>query len=137
MNMEIKTDSTLSISRISSNEGDYVRIKVTDIDSNSSFLLDLSLADFAHAVTGCVVTVPMTIPGDPANFGKVYETKHFSVGVDSNDKDKAIVALEKACPEGWHVSTYLGSQRSFTYLDGKCKAANTYLYRWVKKEEVS
>lgn len=52
----------------------------------------------------------------------------------SKKKETALVELEKACPDGWELDPYLGSQGSF-FSKGERNFARASARRWVEKKE--
>ena len=73
--------------------------------------------------------------------GKYYDSKHFSFELperlkgNSFRKSKELKEYMKSiCPDGWEISTYLGSQSSFKY-DGKGNTTvNTYIFRYLDEK---
>jgi len=66
---------------------------------------------------------------------KLLETYRLQVSEeDYYNKAKCEELLKGACPDGWLMSTYLGSQSSFVREDGEY-FVQTHIYKWVDISE--
>ena len=125
-----------SISRIQAHEGQYISIRITDDESLVLLCeLKLTLEEFARLMFNESVSGINAVLGDTTKLGKVRESKTFEFKVCDcggyyYSKDKAIKEGLKACPEGWEMSTYFGSQESIFTKDGDTWA-RTKIYRWI------
>lgn len=65
-----------------------------------------------------------------------WKTLEFAMpeGSAYHDKKAAEETAKTACPEGWEMSSYFGSQESFFMQDGK-QMARTTIRRWVALED--
>ncbi len=119
--MSDKLQALLTISRDSRGT---INIEVTDRVSHTTFLrLEVAPHEFAMAVTGFSRQDCTAELQGVECLGKRLVTEARSLvyphGV-SSDRDHLEQWLsENGQEEGWILSTYLGSQRSITYKDGK------------------
>ena len=147
----------LTISRPSGGRHDgnpCIKIAVDDCDSRIQFLeLEVSLADFALALTGLSeVECNMVVRG-LQNVGKVRETQSLAIvlekaflkerGIQPYGREMEQYLVEDPDgiraqheTDGWKVDTYLRSQTSIT-PDGKSDTAirlNVRRYRFVEQQ---
>lgn len=129
----------LTISRVHSNrEPDYIEVRLCDDDAAIEVATaKLSLAHFAAAVTGLGHVDCEIETRGMEHVGKKLETDTLELPMlpDSNrgDKEAAIAAAKRWCPQGWTPDLCFGSQNSFFQRDGKLWARTT-IRRWVDKE---
>ena len=124
----------ITIGRPSCGSGEkYISIQIKDESSRIRFLeVKISLDQFAECITGrSEVPIMMTVSG-LEHIGKVKESKPMSFPISSHDRDLAAKLAKELCPEGWLVSKYFGSQKSFSHDNAEGYTAHTTIYRYVE-----
>lgn len=133
------TKGKITISRISSNQENYLPIKITidDVDAVTQFLeIEMSLENFAECLTGLAARPCEFKTRGLQNIGKKREMADFTIELPEgtinrrNSEEVATERAEKLCPDGWIVSTYFNSQSSFYRENGK-EYARTNIFRWI------
>lgn len=113
----------VTISRVTYSDHEAVNISIEDVNSGIQFAeLELSLESFGQAVTGLSYReADLTVRG-LQYIGKrqVTEKRTIECPLTTYDRTKLESWLrENAQEEGWIVNTYLGSQTSVSYKEGK------------------
>jgi hypothetical protein len=137
----MKHKAELSISRPSYGDGrKKISILVNDSEARIEFLeIEIDLEAFSECITGLGhCDCEMEVRG-LQNVGKKIENMPIVFEVPkelrySRNKYKIQTLAEKATPDGWHCSTYFGSQNSFFSKDDK-DFARTTASRWVDKPQ--
>lgn len=135
----MKINGKLTISRWHSSDRDTIHITFVDEDACIEFAeATLTPEQFALAITGTGHTdCDMEVRGlDRVGKKMEHDSLEFPLGVTSYDKNAKEVAAKKsreACPEGWKLDAYFGSQGSFFQRDGETWARCT-IRRWVEKD---
>lgn len=110
-----------------------ISIQVRDVSSQNKFIeIELPYEDFVVALNHGIGYGSATINKLDV-VGKVKESKEFIFDFECNSYGNCKqLAYEKAlelCPDGWNVSNYFESKKSFS--NGK---ARTTIFRYVDKE---
>jgi hypothetical protein len=133
------TQGKITISRIQSNQENYLPIKITidDVNAVTQFLeIEMSLEDFAECLTGLAARPCVFDARGLERIGKKREMQDFIFELPdgtmfgSKTKEIATELAIKLSPIGWEVSTYFNSQNSFFKENGK-EWARTHILRWV------
>lgn len=121
----------VTISRRNNNK---VYIGIEDSNSHIEFVeVELTLEDYAMIITGLSsVAGEVTYRGlDCVGKTRVTEPRRVKSGVSGCDKEEHKKWLEENCrEEGWRLNSYLGSQRSLSYENGKT-VLNYSVYKYV------
>lgn len=100
-----------------------IRLYIGDKASSIDFVeVSMTPEAFGNAITGLgCQEASMEVRGMQwVGKRRITEPRRIVSGIDSYDRAKQQAWLEaNAQEEGWIVSTYLGSQRSITQVDGK------------------
>jgi hypothetical protein len=127
----------LSIHRVYCGDDSIIRIEIEDDEAAARFLeIDISLEEFAQAVTGLSIRPCVGVVRGLERVGKKHEHKQFEFEIPSegkyerDNKEIARKAVEKVCPKGWIPDTSFNSQHTFFEKDGKMFARTT-IRRWV------
>jgi len=112
---------------ISNSSNGKVYLSFVDVNSNIKFLeVELSMEDFAKGVFGLAHRPCKYITKGLSELGKQYIQEDYTfeiMGLGNKEEARRIIKnLSEQDPE-WLYSTYLGSQDSFFFKDGKyfCK----------------
>ena len=118
----IKSDVNLTITRrnVDDMHGDVksmMYMKIQDVKSRRHIIeVEISPEDLMVALTSVSNQkgIGFLYESNIKDFGKKKISKSFTIDLpckpSSYDKTVFIEPLEKACPEGWEISTYLGSK---------------------------
>ena len=115
---------------------EYVEISVKDNLSRNRFVhVKLTYSDFTKVLMGMSETSCSFEVKGLSKVGLKKESKELLVPIPNSgygrDRENAIKEAEKACPEGWEVSLYFGSQNSFFNDEDGQRMARTTISRWV------
>lgn len=134
-----KLKGKLTISRVMSNQcDDYMEIVVEDDISGVEFLsIKLSMEQYGKAVAGSSYQDIEYEDHGMVNIGKVKEREKAQVPIPKqlvfNRKCAEEYVVANCQREGWHLDSYLGSQRSFVDI-GPDTYANVSYYRYVEPQ---
>lgn len=124
----------ITISRVTSNEGGYIEVRLEDDNSGCQFAsFKMSLEDFGAAVTGQGYMHGELEVRGLDKVGKYHEMKPliFEVKDSYGAKDEAARECQKHADEGWIADGYYSSQGSIQHSkDGKTYAHGVQR-RWV------
>lgn len=130
----MKFNGTISISR---NSNDLINIRIKDDPSRTEFIdVEMSMEDFAHAITGLSgVAVEGEVRGlDRIGKERVRESRSVLQPKELTHKprEKTVEWLKANCQEeGWILDTHLGSQGSLK-SDGIGNTTINYsVYKYV------
>lgn len=110
-----------------------------DLAVNSRIVAKIPYDDFLTALGSRLVGQECDVELiNPDKFGKKREhsTLEFKIADKYSYGDSEKLAKEKgaaACPDGWEMSMYFGSQNSF-FSKGEELWAKTTIFRWVDNE---
>ena len=138
--MEQKIPVNIGISRPTyAGKESHISIRIQDENSRAHFVeVEISLADFALAVTGLSGVDCTAKVKDLEKVGKMQETDtlEFVLPEDfptySGDKEEVKKLAKEICPEGWTPDLSFNSQTSF-FTKEEIKYARTTIRRWVEK----
>lgn len=134
----MKLLGNVTISKVNAGGKYFMEIRIQDENSRGTFVTArMSMEDYAHCSTGLAHQAATLEVKGLKNVGKVKEQKPLIVEMPEHcgyGDDREALAIKTArahADEGWEISTYFRSQRSFYAKDG-IEYAQTTQYRYVE-----
>lgn len=133
----MKLKGKLTIGRVNCGypEKDYIRVEINDANSSITFIVaEVSLADFAQAITG-LACVPMSFEAQGLDkVGKKLQLKRINVVLPSSDHEQIEAVVAEHEVEGWlgDVSDTKNHHNIFYSQGVRSPIAKVSYRRWVE-----